>query len=134
MLKITFVRCDFFLFWSCRNKRDTFNGYQSDLKIKRSHIKHQYFVVTSSCINKLVEHIYFVDMNKIKELCIVLKEITAAFVGVWQNITFLVFFFGLWKAIFFIIQFLNLLCDVYSQEKLNFVPCFQKHACSKLNT
>ena len=47
------------------------------------------FFVTSSCSNKLEEHIYFVDIIQLKELCTVLKEFTAAFVWVWQNIIFL---------------------------------------------
>ena len=43
--------------------------------------------VTSSLSNKHVEQSYFVDKIQLKELCIVLKELTAVFVRVWQNIT-----------------------------------------------
>ena len=71
---------------------DAIKGIVSNLKVnfETKEKSHQalIFFVTSSCSNKPVENINFVYIIQLKTLCIVLKEFTAAFAGVWQNITF----------------------------------------------
>ena len=98
-----------------KKKRNSFPALPVNFETKEKSHQAQIFFVTSSCSKKLVEHIYFVDIIQFKELCIVLKEFTAAFVGFNKILHFFVFF-GLRKAILFEIHFFKIFCVMCTVE------------------
>ena len=94
-------------------KRNNFQHQQSILKQNIGHqfFCHQFFL----SLPHAVEQINFVDIIQLKELCIVLKEFTASFVGILLNITVLVFWVIKGSFLYKTLS-KTFLFDVYSED------------------